>query len=630
MHEASGEKGKGCAFLLAVVAFLLVAAFAGCARGIAEYPSASVGILDLRSWNFERDGAVRLAGEWDFFPGLLLRGSEAVDAFRVRVRSVPDVWKGSEAGLARGRGSGTYRLKVLLPNDTPPLDIMYSTVSTAFELDANGMLIASAGRPSLDPSRAEAAYRPGVARLPLVGEDLVLVLRDSNYEYRVGGMWRPLYLGPEGPLERKAWSRDVGSISLAASLALLALVFAFFLRGGQEGKAFLFFCLFAAATALRSLVTGAYALTRIFPSIEFDLLIRLEYLSVFSLLPCGLLFFTSLYPEEFDRRLGAALLLISAAFGLLLPFAPLRFLTWSIQPYYALVALYIAAIAATLARAVSRRRQGALPMAIGASILLIAAINDMLFSSFLIDTANIFPVSILAFVFVQAFVLAGRHRSTQMSLRRALAEKDLLIKEVHHRVKNSLQIVSSIATLQAHRFADPAAIAACAAMQARIKAVGLVHEKLYGLESTEFVDAGAYARELSGLLAEGYGGEGEGALLVQADAVRVPADLCIDIGLVLTELVANAYKYASAGGRRGRISVFLKREPSGLRLEVEDEGPGFPTGAEPKDFTTLGFRLVSSVAKKREARIEIKKRIGAVVEVHFPMGAEPAARTSPA
>lgn len=591
----------------------------GCSGIGSAAPAASGGVLDLRQWDFQRNGAVRLIGQWDFFPGRLLAGTNAINAPRASLRNVPDGWTQAIDGRAKGTGAGTYRLKVLLPDSLPMLGIAYTTLSTAFELDADGEFLAHAGRPALEPTGDSPAFAPGTARLGPVADSIILVVRASNYEYRIGGMWRPFTLGPAEPLERRLWAGEAGSLALASSLAVLAVIFAFFVRGGIEGRGFLLFSCFSLLSALRAIVTGNYALMRLFPSMGFDLLIRLEYFSAYSIFPLGLLLMSSVFPSHLDSRVTKALLALGTLFLLLVPFAPLRALTWSIQAYYPLACLFIAAVGAITVRAASRRIVGGLPILIGATVLAAAAINDMLYSSFIVDSGNFFSYGMLIFIGTQAYALAGRHGWAQAKLKQALEEKELLIREVHHRVKNSLQIVSSIATLHAHRVDDPAMLAAYSSMQGRIRAISLVHEKLYALGSGEVVEIGAYARNLAALLADSYGIEGESAPAVDAESAVIPADLCIDLGIIMTELVANSYKHAVGFSHRGKIRIRIRRRADTLAMSVEDDGPGFPEGSRIEGFSTLGFRLISSLAKKHGASVEIAQGSGATVEICFPL-----------
>jgi two-component sensor histidine kinase len=585
-------------------------------------PKAAGGVLDLRSWDFEADGPAALSGEWDFFPGELLAGDAALSAASPASRIVPDFWAGKVAGPYYGTGSGTYRLRLLLPEKRSLLGLGYTTVSTAFELEAPGTgsasVLAGAGRISLDPASSAPAYKPGIASLPELGDSLCLVVRVSNYEYRIGGMWRPFVLGSEETLRRGHWVKVMRSLALAAALVVMAAAFSFFIANRAEGKGFACFAAFAVITALRTVATGEYAIVELFPALGFAPLIRLEYLSAFTAYPLVFLFYTFLFPDEAKVRETRALLALAFAFLLLLPFAPMRVLTWSVQPFYVLGAVFIAVVARIQIAAIAARRPGAIALLAGSVALCITGINDMLFSSFLVTTGNLFPYGMLIFVGTQAYVLAQRYRLAQTRLREALAEKDLLFKEVHHRVKNSLQIVSSVASLEAHRSGDPAVIAVLDAMRDRIRAISLAHERLYTVEEGATVDAGAYIRGFVAELSKSYGQEDEG-LDLEAESVMLPAGLCIDIGLALTELVGNARKHGSpTEPGKGRIRIRFRREGEAVSLRVEDDGMGFPEGFELEKANTLGARLISSLAKKNRATVTLGKGAGASVKILFP------------
>ena len=605
---------------LLLIASIAATAACACSSALASPPKAVNGVLDLRSWDFGRDGSVSLIGDWDFFPGALLAGQAALEAPRVGGRRVPDQWRGDAAGSKGGMGAGTYRLKVILPESAglEKLGIRYGRLSTAFELEENGALIAHSGKPSLDPSDAVPAYKPGVSVLTESSPSLVLVVRASNYDYRVGGMRRSFVIGQAEALARQRWASVTGALAFASSLAILAVIFAFFIRMSGTGKGFACFCAIALATALRAIVTDDYAIIDLFPKIGFEVLVRLEYLSAFSIFPLCLLFSAILFPKDSDERLTKALLWIFAAFLALIPLAPMRILTMSLMPYYAVCAVMIATVASVLIKAVARGRSGAVPLLIGGVALIATGINDIFFSSFLLNTASLFSYGMLIFISGLAYALAERYRMVQAELREALVEKDLLIKEVHHRVKNSLQIVSSMASLQSHRTEDPAAVAAYASIRDRIRAVSLVHEKLYSLESGTSVDLGVYARELTAQLAESYGLSSDGIVL-DAGSEIIPADLCIDLGIILTELVSNAYKYAVEPGASGAIRIGIARGPFDLVLIVEDIGPGFPEGFSFEGASTLGLRLVSGLAKKRGASVELRRGPGAAVTLRFPI-----------
>lgn len=641
----------GSILALALVA-LPPAAFAGMPHPAP--PRAQGGVIDLRSWDFGRDGPVPLSGEWTFFGGALLAPADAAPRPSGQLREVPDFWRGDEAGGSGGSGAGTYRLRLLLPGAEPELAIRFTTVSTAFRLFANGQELASAGVPALSASAARAAYAPGVAGLPAASE-IDLTVWVSNHEYRTGGMWRAFSIGTRQQLTGIKRRNDLLSFALVGFILAIAISrMAFYVFRPKE-RSSLFLFLFALTVALRTLVTGEYDLTQLFPGIGFDLLIRLEYCTAYLSVPLAALFFLSFFPDEASPLLRLLLTLPSLPFLLLIPFAPLPLLTRSVLFYYPIAFPSLAAmLALILLPAILHRRAGGWPMLAGGLFIGAAAVNDMLYSSFIIYTGNLLPLGLTLFVGFQALVLAKRFTTAyseveslsgklsttnerlereiaqsvvvQGQLKAALSEKELLLREVHHRVKNSLQIVSSIAALQAHRAKEPAAITAYATIRSRLRAISMVHERLYGLASGESIDFGEYARDLVGQLAASFGVEGERVdLSVEADRIDAPMDFCIDAGLLLTELVSNAYKHAIIPSGGGRIHVTLRREAETVEVAVEDDGPGLPPDFAPERGASLGFRIATSLLGRLNGRYVFgapgNGRRGARVGVALPLAA---------
>lgn len=178
-----------------------------------------------------------------------------------------------------------------------------------------------------------------------------------------------------------------------------------------------------------------------------------------------------------------------------------------------------------------------------------------------------------------------------------LRDKDLLMQEVHHRVKNSLQLVRTMLQLQA-RAASPEVRAELDQAARRIMSIGAVHQRLYEGGSVVDTDAadflGALVADLRDMLAQAAGGR---EITLDVEPMRLPADQLTPLGVVASELVANALKYGA-----GRVRVRARRVPEGVRLEVADEGLGFPGGIEAARGRGLGMRIVTAMAKGDPAR----------------------------
>lgn len=583
------------------------------ARGGRSGHQASEGVLDLRSWDFGRQGSVDLEGEWDFASGRLLDGAAAAAFSSWQPRKVPDFWKAPEGGDRYGTGAGTYRLRILLPPLAPPLGIRNYNGCNAFELEASGRLVAAVGRPALSRALARSAYAPGVfpveAAAAPAGKELVLLLRASNWDYRYGGLWRAPSLGSYAALaSSQERSRDI-SLLLSAAMAALAInSLLIFANRGKE-RSFLLFAVFALAVGLRPLVTGEYSILRLLPGLSFDALVRLEYATAFVSVPAAVAFILDFFPIEGRRRWALALLPPFGVFALCDLFLPLYWLTWIIFAFYALSLASLGAAAYLLAsRVLPRRLQGGLTVFAGGLGILLCGANDILYSSHIVRTANLLPYALASLVFLLALVLARQQAGAFARLERSLAEKEILLKEVHHRVKNSLQIVTSIATMQAGRSHSSEAVALSDSLKERIRAISLVHEKLYDLDSGDRIDLGSYASSLVELALSSY--EAEGCRIearVEAESLAVDAALCVDTGLVLSELVTNAVRHGLLPKGGGSLSVSIRRKGDFLVLEVGDDGQGFPEGFDPATTTSLGYKMARALVQRRSGSIEITK-----------------------
>lgn len=205
-------------------------------------------------------------------------------------------------------------------------------------------------------------------------------------------------------------------------------------------------------------------------------------------------------------------------------------------------------------------------------------------------------------------------------LSRTLAEKEVMLKEIHHRVKNNLQIISSMLYLQLQYVSNPADRVLFTESQSRILSMALVHEGLYSSGDLASVALGDYIPRLVGqILASGR--RDVAAEYALAD-VRLPITRSIPFGLILNELVMNAAKHAFAGRQGGRLRIELCREGSAVRLAVEDDGPGLPPGFELSAPATLGLTLVASLTEQLHGRLSAVNAPGARFTLTFdPDGA---------
>jgi PAS domain S-box-containing protein len=213
----------------------------------------------------------------------------------------------------------------------------------------------------------------------------------------------------------------------------------------------------------------------------------------------------------------------------------------------------------------------------------------------------------------------NRRLEAEGRIRASLREKEVLLKEIHHRVKNNLQIISSLLNLQSGQIEDERADALFRVSQDRVRSMALIHERLYQSEDLARVDFAEYVRSLVGYLARSYT-DLAGRVQVETDVgdVSLGIDAAIPCGLIINELVSNALKHAFPEGGEGRIRVELdgSRE-DGYCLVVSDDGVGFPEGVDFRETDSLGLQLVTTLVDQLEGRIELADAKGTGFRIDF-------------
>jgi PAS domain S-box-containing protein len=230
--------------------------------------------------------------------------------------------------------------------------------------------------------------------------------------------------------------------------------------------------------------------------------------------------------------------------------------------------------------------------------------------------------------------LAGTNRALQAEVRErqsaqekvldSLREKEVLLKEIHHRVKNNLQIISSLLNLQAGYIANPQALEMFKESQHRVRSMALIHEKLYQSKDLASIDFARYVHELANHLFRAYGGHARGCTLhTDVRNVAFGIDTAIPCGLIINELVSNSLKHAFPDGRRGTITIALHPDADGgsvYTILVHDDGVGLPKGLDFRATESLGLQLVTSLTEQLGGTMVVDGQAGTSVRITFPAG----------
>jgi PAS domain S-box-containing protein len=198
-----------------------------------------------------------------------------------------------------------------------------------------------------------------------------------------------------------------------------------------------------------------------------------------------------------------------------------------------------------------------------------------------------------------------------------IAQRDLLLREVYHRVKNNLQIIDSLLVMQRRQLSDSTAKAALAGLRSRVFALGLVHHQLMGSQDLKTFDAAPFLEELSANVLQG-GSTKDVRLSVNAMPLRVGLDFAIPLGLIVTELVTNSLKHAFPSGK-GQIEVLLKQgDKDRVVLIVSDDGTGPHDGASGPAPASLGVTIVNGLVEQLGGAMTVRRGPGFYTEINLP------------
>ncbi|MGA9118305.1 MAG: histidine kinase dimerization/phosphoacceptor domain -containing protein [Bacteroidota bacterium] len=227
-------------------------------------------------------------------------------------------------------------------------------------------------------------------------------------------------------------------------------------------------------------------------------------------------------------------------------------------------------------------------------------------------------------------------RSTDL-LKTSLQEKEVLLREIHHRVKNNLQVISSMLNLQSHTIADPAVREILRVSQGRVRSMATIHEMLYRTDDLARIDFSGYVRTLAAQLFRSYS-VNPNLVLLELNIHPMPfsIDSAIPCGLIINELISNALKYAFPDGRRGTIRVNLEPCPRTetssssspaspatvdsvprICLTVSDDGIGLPLNINPASSATLGLMLVSTLTDQLSGKLTLSRENGTTFHISF-------------
>jgi two-component sensor histidine kinase/PAS domain-containing protein len=220
--------------------------------------------------------------------------------------------------------------------------------------------------------------------------------------------------------------------------------------------------------------------------------------------------------------------------------------------------------------------------------------------------------------FATIFMDITERKKAEEKIKASLQEKEIMLKEIHHRVKNNLQVISSLLDMQSSYLQDEKAKEALWASMARVRTMAMIHTQLYQSQDLARVDFGHFIQDLISNIRQSYG---RTTLTVEinvaVDDIRLGIETSIPCGLILNELVANALKHAFPEGKKGKINIRMRLEESRAVLTVQDNGVGFPESIDFRKTQSLGMELVTLLVGQINGTIDLQVVGGTIWTIRF-------------
>lgn len=337
---------------------LLVLALFVSASSIAQ-PIVKDGKIDLRGWDFARNGEVKLSGQWNFYWQSLRLPSEVIDEPQDQFE-FPGIWNDSFSKSAElsGQGFATYQASVILDPGLEMISFELPDFYSSYAMWANGKLIASNGEVGTGRSESVPQWLPKTVVVAAT-DTMHLVLHVSNFHHLKGGSNDHIYIGLPDQLYQKRESAVVTNIILFAGLVLIGSFFIILFLFFRKEQAALFFAAICLTWAVRSVFTNLYLFINWFPSLDWELAVKIEYLTLYLTMVWSVLFVGKLFPEDLNPILKYTLLIVNLIF-ILFSIATPAFTFTNLLPVYLVVTwLILVCISFVVVRAIVYERPGA-------------------------------------------------------------------------------------------------------------------------------------------------------------------------------------------------------------------------------------------------------------------------------
>lgn len=633
---------------------------------------AKMGVLDLREWNWQKDRVASLNGEWEFYWHELispLPGDTSIN-LRHSYIVVPGFWNSDVPGSGFFKpafGFATYHLKVLCPAGSGDLDLKLLTIASAYKLFVNGKQLLQIGKVATSKDEAFPDYKPAIIHVKPVNDVLDIVIHVSNFNYSTGGLWDYIKLGPHDQIQ-SLWITDIGiDFFLAGCFFLVGIYFMIIFFYFKNRPASLYFSFFCLIVAVRPLVTDELGILYV-TNWNWQLVKHIEFISFYLSVPILSLLSYELFPREFPKKILNAILLISLPFLLAAVFAPPYVFRYGLKPFQLFMLLTAVFGLYVYINAVRNKRPGSVYFLTGFIILFITIINDILYNSLIINSANLIYIGIFIFIMSQAIAISRQFfrgfekmelLNTELEIINVeLNKRNVEINEANEQLTRLNSELDILVSRTSHDLRSPitsvAALVHIIKMEPneakRFEYLDMQLNTLHRLNLliTDILDFSRNKRtrlnfepvDFSEILNNVFR---DHQFADNATHIERIADVKQDtifitdksrVNMILNNLISNALKYYDRQKDAPYVKIIINAESSGAKIIVTDNGTGIGKDDLKNVFTMyyqaneifkgagLGLYIVHEAIEKLRGTIDIESELmeGTTFTIFIPNG----------
>ncbi|HNI94564.1 MAG TPA: adenylate/guanylate cyclase domain-containing protein [Leptospiraceae bacterium] len=401
------------------------------------------GVFDLSQWNFEgqeRDSTVQLDGEWEFYWNSFLFPNGLSDA--ASYIKVPSQWQDEKILLDKkeftppGKGYATYRLKIILPQKTPPLSIIIPTAGSAYRVYINRELYFSFGNPGTKKEESVPFSRKKDFAVSLPNDRVLdLVIHISNFHDTSGGLWDNFILGTSKAVSEKQKYVFAVDLIVFGSLLVMGLYHLGLYLNRRKDSSPLYFGIFCLLIAVRTVTVNERLILDFIPKMSFLLMHKVEFFSFYFSAFIFLLFIQRLFPEESSKKMFMIMTFIFIPPSLSVIIFPMNIYTEFLGIVRISILIGIIYVMKISVQSLMGKKQGAVLFTAGLLIFFVSVVNDILKTSGYLSTPLMASYGFLSFVFFQAVLLSSRFAKAFVDAEQLTEELRLLSAELERKVE---------------------------------------------------------------------------------------------------------------------------------------------------------------------------------------------------